>query len=70
MISMNKVSVIVPTYNRFKYVLNTIESVKNQTYKNIEIIVVNDCSTVEDYYKYSWDGVKIIHLQENSKKKY
>lgn len=69
MISMDKVSVIISTYNRFKYLLNTLESVKNQTYKNIEIIVVNDCSTEEDYYKYSWHDVKIIHLQENSKKK-
>jgi teichuronic acid biosynthesis glycosyltransferase TuaG len=42
---MELVSVIIPTYNRFKFVLNTIESVKNQTYKNFEIIVINDCST-------------------------
>jgi glycosyltransferase involved in cell wall biosynthesis len=42
---MDKVSVVIPTYNRFKYLLNTIQSVKEQTYKNIEIIVVNDCST-------------------------
>jgi glycosyltransferase involved in cell wall biosynthesis len=41
---MDKVSVIIPTYNRFKYLLNTIKSVKEQTYLNIEIIVVNDKS--------------------------
>ena len=41
---MDKVSVIIPTYNRFKYLLNTIKSVKDQTYPNIEIIVVNDKS--------------------------
>ena len=42
---MEKVSVIIPTFNRFKYLMNTIESVKKQTYNNLEIIVVNDKST-------------------------
>ena len=32
---MDKVSVIVPTFNRFKYLMNTINSIKRQTYKNI-----------------------------------
>lgn len=66
---MEYVSVIIPTFNRFKYVLNTIESVKSQTYKHIEIIVVNDCSTEKDYYEYNWkeNGVTIIHLEKNTK---
>jgi glycosyltransferase involved in cell wall biosynthesis len=63
---MELVSVIIPTYNRFKFVLNTIESVKNQTYKNFEIIVINDCSTEKEYYTYDWNtqypDIKIIHL--------
>lgn len=64
---MDLVSVVIPSYNRFKYVLNLIESVKSQTYPNIEIIVVNDCSTEKGYYDYNWDGITIIHLKENSK---
>jgi glycosyltransferase involved in cell wall biosynthesis len=62
-----KVSVIIPSYNRFKYLLNAIESVKNQTYKNIEIIVINDCSTQKEYYEYDFTGITIIHLDRNTK---
>lgn len=38
------VSVIMPTYNSGKYIEETIETVKNQTYKNWELIIVDDCS--------------------------
>ena len=61
---MEKVSVIIPTFNRFKYLLNTIESVKKQTYNNLEIIVVNDKSTQKEYYNYDWSekNITILHL--------
>lgn len=49
---MDKVSVVIPTYNRFKYLLNTTKFVKEQTYLNIEISVVNDQSTQKEYYDY------------------
>jgi len=51
---MEKVSVIIPTYNRFKSLMNTIESVQNQTYKNIEIIVIDDCSPQQEYLNYDF----------------
>lgn len=63
----DKVSIIIPTYNRFKYLLNCINSIKNQTHKNIEIIVVNDCSTEPEYYTYEWNEIKAIHMPRNSK---
>jgi len=69
---MEKVSVIIPTFNRFKYLLNTIKSVKNQTYSNLEIIVVNDKSTQKEYYDYDWNAnnIIIIHLNKNTKDKF
>tara|TARA_B110000091_G_C13758392_1_gene450931 strand:- start:375 stop:1322 length:948 start_codon:yes stop_codon:yes gene_type:complete len=39
------VSVLIPTYNVEKYVEEAIQCIINQTYKNFEIIVVDDCST-------------------------
>jgi alpha-1,3-rhamnosyltransferase len=39
------VSVPVITYNSAKYVLETLESIKAQTYQNIELIISDDCST-------------------------
>ena len=69
---MEKVSVIIPTFNRFNYLLNTIESVKKQTYTNLEIIVINDKSTQKEYYDYDWKGnnIIILHLDENTKQKF
>ena len=40
-----KVSVIIPTYNSSKFVLQTLQSIKNQTYKNWELLITDDCST-------------------------
>lgn len=42
---MNKVSIIIPIFNMEKYLNKCIESILKQTYKNIEIILINDGST-------------------------
>lgn len=42
---MSLVSVAVITYNSSKYVIETLESIKAQTYQNIELIISDDCST-------------------------
>lgn len=61
------ISVIIPTYNRFSLLKTAIKSVLEQTYKNVEIIVVNDASTEKEYYNQKINGCNIIHLKQNSR---
>ena len=42
---MSKISVIIPTFNRAQFLKKSIDSVINQTYKNFEIIIIDDGST-------------------------
>jgi glycosyltransferase involved in cell wall biosynthesis len=64
------VSVIIPSYNRFKYLLNAIESVYWQNYKNIEIIIINDHSSQKEYYSYDFPKEVIkLDLEINQKNK-
>ena len=60
-----KVSILIPTYNREKIIAETLESAINQTYKNIEIIIVDNCSTDNTYLK-----VKDYSLKDNRIKLY
>ncbi len=60
-----KVSVIIPTYNRFEKLKRAVDSVLNQKFKDFELIVIDDGSTDEtrDYFE-KFDGIKYIY-QEN-----
>lgn len=60
----SKVSIVLPTYNGSKYLKQAIESCLGQTHKNIELIIVNDCSTdnTRDIIA-SFDDNRIIYLE-------
>ena len=64
------VSIITPAYNSEKYLAETIESVLNQTYKNWEMIIIDDCSTdktsklVNDYILAD-SRIKLVSLNKN-----
>ena len=45
MTTLPKVTIVIPTYNTARYLLDAIDSIKKQTYQNVELIVVDDGST-------------------------
>ncbi|MBH0064868.1 glycosyltransferase family 2 protein [Psychrobacter sp. SZ93C1] len=64
------VSIIVPVYNVASYIDACLASIKQQTYKNIEIIVVEDCSTDNSKQAltshFTDKRIKVIQHNENS----
>ncbi|MGU8243038.1 glycosyltransferase family 2 protein [Clostridium perfringens] len=68
---MIKVSVIIPTYNREKTIIRTIRNVMNQTYSNIELIIVDDGSNdntknlIEKYILENRDANIKYYYKEN-----
>lgn len=64
------ISIIIPVYNVEKYLGECLESIYKQTYKDIEVIIVNDGSTdkstdIINMYKNMF--VKIIYIEQNNK---
>jgi len=63
-----KVTIIIPTFKRSEYLSRAIKSILIQTYQNFEIIVVNDCSDIENSIalgRFHKDKVQIINLKEH-----
>jgi len=62
------ISVVMPNYNAAKYISQSIESVLNQTYKNFEFIIIDDCSTDDSWdiiQKYASVDSRIIALRND-----
>ena len=64
------VSIITPSYNSEKYIIETIESVLAQTYKNWEVIIVDDLSTddslqIIEQYAQKDRRIKVIRSKQN-----
>ena len=71
---MKLISVIIPTHNVEKYIKKCLKSVFNQTYKNIEIILIDDFSTdrtikIAKSLQKKHTNLKIIHLANYGLKK-
>ncbi|MBN2018002.1 MAG: glycosyltransferase [Candidatus Cloacimonetes bacterium] len=63
---MKRVSVVIPTYNCADYITEAVDSVLNQTYKEIEVVVIDDGSTDQTKHILSVYNDKIMYLyQEN-----
>ena len=63
MIKESLVSIIVLNYNAGNLLLNCIESIKNSSYKNIEIIVVDNISSDQSHFKCKEKFPEIILIQ-------
>lgn len=65
-----KFSIIIPIYNRASFIKTTLESVLSQTYRDIEVICVDDCSTDNsleklESYALKDNRIKIVRHQKN-----
>lgn len=67
------VSIITPSYNTAGFVCQTMDSVRNQTYTNWEMLIVDDCSTdgsaevIENYLKENGETrIRLLRNQRNS----
>lgn len=69
---MPKISIVLPVYNGEKYLAEAIDSIINQTFKDWELIIVNDCSKdssefiVREFMKKD-ERIKLINNNENKK---
>ena len=66
-----KITVIIPVYNVEKYLQKALDSIINQTLKDIEIICVDDCSTDSSFeilqeYGQKDSRIKILQTDANS----
>ncbi len=63
---MAKISIIIPTYNEERYIGRTLESIKNQPYKDIEVIVAdsNSSDNTKEIVRKVYPGARIINKRK------
>ena len=65
---MYKISIIITTFNNEMYIIDSINSLLNQSYKNIEIIIIDDISTdntvelVNNYIQENYLRIVLIYI--------
>lgn len=67
---MKLVSIIIPVYNVSKYLNECLDSIVRQTYKNLEILLIDDGSTDDsgvicDNYSKEYSNIKVFHLKNS-----
>ncbi|WP_100012068.1 glycosyltransferase family 2 protein [Lentibacillus sediminis] len=68
MLERGKVSIVVPLYKVEKYIHRCTDSIRNQTYTNLEIILVNDgspdeCGNIAEEYRKKDSRIKVCHKE-------
>ena len=64
------VSILIPSHNRFRFLMNAIDSIYNQEYENIELLLLDDASTDNTYnvckeYSNIDNRIKLFKNNEN-----
>lgn len=67
---VNLVSIIIPVFNKEKFLENCLMSIVCQTYKDIEVICVNDCSKdtsldILEMFRKTYDNIMVVNNIEN-----
>ncbi len=64
---MIKVTIVIPNYNGIEYLKECLFSLKSQTFKDFEIIVVDNCSTdgSPEYIKEHYPEIRLLKLDKN-----
>lgn len=58
-----RVSIVIPTFNRLNYLKNAVKDARQQSYTNLEIIIVDDASTKEKENQEAW--IKSVQEEDN-----
>lgn len=64
---MSKVSINIVTYNAIKYIPFCISSIFNQSYKNFDVVIIDNNSSdgTQEYIKHAYPNIKLIENTEN-----